>query len=196
MVYAGNAGSGWRLVGAAPVATGTRGKFDHYITPLGVFDHAPAGWSDYRAAGTKNSKGIRGYGRKGMRVWDLGWTRAEKGWLRRTEEGPIRLQVHATAPDVLEPRLGTPGSKGCVRIPASLNVFLGRHAMLDYHIEQGKGGKPWCCIPTAPAAPFRTLPRDRRLRGGQPTWLGGPGHRQAWQAGTAFDGSADTGVAP
>src|SRR5664280_1193720 len=48
-----------------------------------------------------------------------------------------RLQMHATDPDQLERRLGTAQSKGCIRIPASLNIFLDRFSVLDQDYEQG-----------------------------------------------------------
>jgi hypothetical protein len=43
----------------------------------------------------------------------------------------MRLQMHATDPDKLEPRLGRVDSKGCVRIPSALNDWLDRHGTLD-----------------------------------------------------------------
>jgi len=49
----------WRLVGAAPVSTGLPGRFEHFTTPLGVFEHSLAN-PDFRAEGTKNQFGIRG----------------------------------------------------------------------------------------------------------------------------------------
>ena len=36
----GSAGTVWRLVGAAPVSTGLPGRYEHFATPLGVFDHS------------------------------------------------------------------------------------------------------------------------------------------------------------
>jgi hypothetical protein len=129
------AGEGsYRLVGAAPVSTGSPGSFDHFETPLGVFDHSPAN-PDFRAEGTFNDNGIRGYGARGMRVYDFGWQRVPKSW----GDGAVidmRLQMHATDPDVLEQRLGSPQSKGCIRIPASLNAFLDRHGVLDAEYER------------------------------------------------------------
>jgi len=68
------AAPGW-LVGASPVSTGRGGAFDHFETPLGVFEHSTAN-PDFRAQGTRNSNGIRGYGAKGLRVFDLGWQQA------------------------------------------------------------------------------------------------------------------------
>ncbi|SEA55683.1 L,D-transpeptidase [Variovorax sp. YR216] len=124
----------YRFIGASPVSTGRPGTFDHFETPAGVFEHSPSN-PDFRAEGTFNSNGIRGYGRKGMRVYDLGWQRAPKGWGdRATIE--MRLQMHATEPDSLEHRLGSAQSKGCVRIPATLNTLLDHYGVLDAEYEQ------------------------------------------------------------
>ncbi len=43
--------------------------------------------------------------------------------------------MHATDPDLLERRLGSVQSKGCVRVPASLNRFIDRHGILDAAYE-------------------------------------------------------------
>lgn len=120
----------WQVIGGGKVSTGRTGRRDYYITPTGVFLHSDA-ILDYRALGTYNENHIRGLGIKGMRVWDFGWQPAQKGWRGDGEEGDIRLLMHATDPDVLEPRLGHPDSKGCVRISALMNVFLDRHGVLD-----------------------------------------------------------------
>ena len=117
------------LVGASPVSTGLPGRFEYFESPLGVFDHSLAN-PDYRALGTRNELGIRGYGRKGMRVYDFGWVASRRGW-GDGREGVLRLQMHSTDPDLLEPRLGRPLSKGCIRIPESLNRFLDRYGILD-----------------------------------------------------------------
>ncbi|MBC7468284.1 MAG: L,D-transpeptidase [Ramlibacter sp.] len=140
------------LVGASPASTGLGGSFDHFETPLGVFEHSLAN-PDYRAAGTLNRNGIRGYGARGMRVFDFGWQRAPKGW----GDGAVsdmRLQLHATDPDLLERRLGTAQSKGCIRIPAALNRFLDRFGVLDADYEQAardrsapEAGKLWVLDP-------------------------------------------------
>lgn len=124
----------YQLVGASPVSTGRPGSFDHFETPAGVFDHTPS-HPDFRAEGTFNDNGIRGYGLQGMRVFDFGWQRVPKGW----GDGAVidmRLQMHATDPDALEPRLGTVQSKGCIRIPGSLNRFLDRYGVLDAEYER------------------------------------------------------------
>jgi len=133
LLFLGSRGE-WQLVGAAPVSTGLPGRFDHFETPLGVFDHS-VGSPDFRAEGTRNALGIRGYGRKGARIYDFGWVVASKGW---GDHKPMamRLQMHATDPDRLEPRLGTAQSKGCIRIPASLNAFFDRFAVLDEDYEE------------------------------------------------------------
>lgn len=128
------------FVGASPVSTGRPGRFDHFVTPQGVFDHTPTN-PDYRAKGTYNGHGIRGYGVKGLRVYDFGWQRVPKGW----GDGAViqmRLQMHATDPVSLEPRLGTAQSKGCIRIPATLNRLLDHFGVLDAEYERlAKFGK-------------------------------------------------------
>lgn len=132
-----------RWIGASPVSTGRPGRFDYFETPLGVFDHTVDN-PDYRAEGTRNELGIRGYGKKGMRVYDFGWVRQNKGWGDRAEI-EMRFQMHATDPDLLEPKLGTPLSKGCIRIPASLNRFLDRYGVLDadYVRAAAEGQRPY-----------------------------------------------------
>jgi hypothetical protein len=124
----------WFWLGAAPVSTGRIGSFDHFCTPLGVFAHGLDN-PDFRAEGTFNENHIRGYGQRGMRVYDFGWTQAERGW-GAGGKSTMRLQMHATDPSVLEQRLGRAESKGCVRIPATLNVFLDRHGVLDADYAQ------------------------------------------------------------
>ncbi|VTU36357.1 hypothetical protein H4CHR_03892 [Variovorax sp. PBS-H4] len=133
----------YRFIGASPVSTGRPGEFDHFETPAGVFDHSPSN-SDFRAEGTFNSNGIRGYGERGMRVYDFGWQPAPKGW----GDGAViemRLQMHATDPDSLERRLASAQSKGCVRIPGTLNKLLDRYGVLDAEYERlaAGGQKLW-----------------------------------------------------
>lgn len=124
----------WVVIGAVKVSTGQKGRFDHYVTPTGVFIH-DAGILDYRAEGTFNENHIRGYGVRGMRIWDLGWQIGTKGWRKDGETGEIRMQMHATDPDVLEPRMGTPASQGCIRIPAALNRFIDKYGVIDADYE-------------------------------------------------------------
>ena len=122
------------FIGASPASTGRPGQFEHFETPTGVFDHKIDNL-DYRAEGTRNELGILGYGRKGMRVYDFGWISAPKGW-GDGDESTMRLQMHATDPDLLEPRLGSIQSKGCIRIPATLNTFIDHYGILDREYER------------------------------------------------------------
>jgi hypothetical protein len=119
----------WHFVGSAPVSTGRVNGFEYFLTPAGVYAHTPAN-PDFRAEGTRNARGIRGYGRAGERVYDFGWVLALRTWDDRGRS-PMRLQVHSTDPDRLAPRLGRRDSKGCVRIPSDLNAFIDRHGLLD-----------------------------------------------------------------
>ena len=128
----------WRLVGGSAISTGQIGRFDHYVTPVGVFRVTDA-ILGYRAEGTLNENGIRGLGAKGMRVWDFGWQVAMKGWAEpagRPDRTPIRFMLHATDPDHLEQRLGHPASQGCIRMPAGLNRFLDEHGVIDADYEK------------------------------------------------------------
>ena len=128
----------WQVIGGSKVSTGQAGRFDHYITPRGVF-HVTDAILGYRAEGTLNENGIRGLGAKGMRVWDFGWHVARKGWPEgpgRPLNTPIRLELHATDPDKLEQRIGRPASQGCIRIPSAMNKFLDRHGVLDADYER------------------------------------------------------------
>lgn len=124
----------WHFIGASPASTGKPGEFEHFITPLGVFAHSLEN-KDFRAEGTRNDLGIRGFGIKGMRVYDFGWVQGERGW-GCGGEGQMRLLLHATDPDYLEQRLGEAMSKGCIRIPATLNTFIDRYGLLDADYEQ------------------------------------------------------------
>lgn len=116
------------------VSTGRTGSVHHYITPTGWVEQIPENGT-YRAQGTKNSNGIRGYGAKGMRVWDFGWQDATTGWLKKPEVRQIRMQMHATDPQFLEQRLGNPASQGCIRLSAETNQFIDSHAIIDKKIE-------------------------------------------------------------
>jgi hypothetical protein len=70
-----------------------------------------------------------------MRVWDFGWHTTED-WRERNGWTRIRLEIHATDPVTLEPRIGTPASKGCVHVSAALNRFLDLHGILDAAYEE------------------------------------------------------------
>uniref|UniRef100_UPI0039F0E034 L,D-transpeptidase n=1 Tax=Bordetella sputigena TaxID=1416810 RepID=UPI0039F0E034 len=163
---------GERLIGASPVSTGRIGQFDHFQTPIGVFDHTVLD-GDFRAEGTKNEFGIRGYGSKGKRVFDFGWQEAERGW-GNGGSGTMRLQMHATDPSILEPRLGSVQSKGCVRIPGGLNTFLDHFGVLDadYEAALAAGERVWVLPPDRePAAGAgRYLVILDSARANRPAW--------------------------
>lgn len=116
------------------VSTGRTGSAQHFITPIGWVEQLPENGT-YRAEGTKNQNGIRGYGAKGMRVWDFGWQNAYTGWLKKPEIRQIRMQMHATDPQFLEQRLGNPASQGCLRLAAETNQFIDKHGLIDRKIE-------------------------------------------------------------
>lgn len=124
------------FIGASPVSTGKKGEVEYFETPVGVFDHSVANM-DFRSEGTANEQGIRGYGAKGLRVYDFGWVTAQRTW--RPGEGTMRLLIHATDPTQLEARLGTVQSKGCIRIPATLNRFIDFYGILDADYAHAKG---------------------------------------------------------
>ena len=134
---------GWHWLGAAAVSTGKTGTYEHFSSPLGVFPHLLAN-PDFRAEGTFNKNHIRGYGLRGMRVYDFGWQLGERGW-GAGNSSKLRLQMHATDPQVLESRVGRVASEGCIRIPATLNLFIDRHGVLDadYEAALARGEKLW-----------------------------------------------------
>jgi hypothetical protein len=142
------------FIGAAPASTGRCGGFEHFATPTGVFAHTLAN-PDFRAEGTFNELGIRGYGLRGMRVYDFGWVEARRTWGRQGMS-PMRLQLHSTDPVLLEPRLGTAQSKGCIRIPASLNHFIDHYGILDADYEEAlaQGHKFWVLEPDRTPTPW------------------------------------------
>ncbi|WP_244122167.1 hypothetical protein [Burkholderia latens] len=171
----------WLMIGASPVATGWPGQYDHFLTPLGVFHHSPD-HMDFRAEGTTNDNGIRGYGHRDMRIYDFGWVDGERGW-GKGGKSPMRFQMHATDPDHLEPLLGIRHSKGCVRIPASLNTFLDRHGILDddYQARVEAGKSLWVLRHDRDITPIAgrylvVIDSERKTR---PAWSPAPG-RNAW----------------
>ncbi|PRG27960.1 hypothetical protein C6Q35_01215 [Burkholderia multivorans] len=171
----------WLLIGAALVATGLPGQYDHFLTPLGVFHHSPD-HMDFRAEGTTNENGIRGYGHRDMRIFDFGWVDGERGW-GKGGKSAMRFQMHATDPDRLEPLLGIRHSKGCVRIPASLNTFLDRHGILDddYQARVEAGKSLWVLRGDREISPIagRYLVVIDSARKTRPAWSPLPG-RGAW----------------
>lgn len=166
-------GSAPRLIGASPVSTGRVGQFDHFETPIGVFGHSVED-GDFRAQGTKNELGIRGYGSKGMRVYDFGWQQAVRGW-GRGGVSEMRLQMHATDPDRLESRLGRVASKGCIRIPATLNSFLDHFGVLGADYEAAaQGGESLWILPSDRASAMgagRYLVILDSARTSRPAWV-------------------------
>ncbi|WP_027781466.1 MULTISPECIES: hypothetical protein [Burkholderia] len=171
----------WLMIGASPVGTGLPGQYDHFLTPLGVFHHSPD-TMDFRAEGTTNENGIRGYGRRDMRIYDFGWVDGERGW-GKGGVSPMRFQMHATDPDRLEPLLGIRHSKGCVRIPASLNTFFDRHGLLDddYQARVEDGKSLWVLRRDRDITPIagRYLVVIDSARKTRPAWSPMPG-RGAW----------------
>lgn len=176
LVYWLAQGADWRFIGASPVSTGVAGGYEYFITPLGVFEHTLANM-DFRAEGTRNAFGIRGYGMRGMRVYDFGWVAARRTWDSRGNS-LMRLQVHATDPDLLEPQLGRPRSKGCIRIPATLNTFIDRYGLLDAEYEQAvrQGRRLWVLRadrqPVAAAGKYLVIVDSGHQQ--RPAWSPGP----------------------
>jgi hypothetical protein len=144
----------FHFIGASPTSTGKPGEFEHFQTPAGIFDHTLDN-PDFRAEGTRNEFGILGYGRTGMRVYDFGWITAPRGW-GNGSAGVMRLQLHSTDPDLLEPRLGSAQSKGCIRIPASMNRFIDHYGLLDLHYDRAiaEGQKLWVLSPQREPTPW------------------------------------------
>ncbi|WP_322016047.1 L,D-transpeptidase [Paraburkholderia sp. J12] len=169
----------WQMIGASPVATGRPGEFDHFFTPLGVFEHTPDNM-DFRAEGTMNENGIRGYGKRDMRIYDLGWVNGERGW-GKGGYSQMRFQMHATDPDRLEPLLGIRHSKGCVRIPASLNAFIDHNGIIDAEYEAlvASGKSLWVLKSDRQATPWAgrfivVIDSERKTR---PAWSPAPGSK-------------------
>jgi hypothetical protein len=154
----------WQLVGASPVSTGRPGSFDHFETPTGVFEHTMAN-PDFRAEGTFNSNGIRGYGEKGLRVFDFGWQRVAKGW----GDGKViemRLQMHATDPDRLEQRRHR-AVQGLHPHPDDAQPAAGplRRARCRVRAAGARGGQALGAARRPPTGRGRRpLPGDRRYR--------------------------------
>ena len=166
----------WLMLGATRVSTGKVGSFDHFLTPLGVFPHTLDN-PDFRAEGTLNENHIRGYGRRGMRVFDFGWQQAQRGW-GSGAVSQMRLQMHATDPNVLEARLGTVASEGCIRIPATLNTFIDMHGLLDAQYEEAiaAGRNLWVLRPARQAitTPGRFMVIVDSLTPERPAWSPAP----------------------
>ncbi len=162
----------FHFIGASHASTGQPGRFEHFETPLGVFRHSLDSL-DFRAEGTRNEFGILGYGRKGMRIYDFGWVTAPKGW-GDGRQSVMRLQLHSTDPELLEPRLGTIQSKGCIRVPASLNRFIDHYGILDAAYERAlaEGESFWVLPPDREPTPWpgEFLVIIETQRASRPAW--------------------------
>lgn len=165
-----------RLIGASPVSTGRTGEYDYFETPTGVFEHRTAD-QDFRAEGSYNEYGIRGFGLQGTRVFDFGWQPGLRGW-GAGGTSPMRLLLHATDPDQLEPWLGSVRSKGCIRIPATLIQLLDQYGLLDADYEEAAraGRKFWVLLPqrtpVADAGRYLVIVDTRRAQ--RPAWSPAP----------------------
>jgi hypothetical protein len=179
MIYWMSPDREFHFIGASPVSTGKPGSFDHFITPTGVFEHTIHNL-DFRAEGTRNQLGFLGYGLKGMRVYDFGWQTAQRGW-EGGGESELRLQMHATDPDRLEQKLGTQHSKGCIRIPATLNAFIDHYGILDgdYEKAMAAGRTFWVLSAMREATPWsgRFLVIVDTERTERPAWSPPPSNR-------------------
>ena len=164
------------LIGASPVSTGQLGRVDHFETPTGVFDHSLTN-PDFRAEGTKNKLGFRGYGAKGLRVYDMGWQRAKRGW-GVGGKSLMRLQMHSTDPVLAEPLLGSVQSEGCIRISASLNRLIDHFGVLDanYEAARATGQHLWVLNPDQMpiTGAGRYLIVVDSLQNSRPDWLTKP----------------------
>jgi len=176
MIFWKSSTVGFEFIGATAVSTGLPGKYEHFETPVGVYDHVLDN-PDFRSEGTLNEFGIRGYGATGQRIFDFGWVTAPKGWGDH-DLSQLRLQLHATDPDILEPRLGSAQSKGCIRTNASFNTFVDRYGLLDAHYDQAmtKGQNFWVLSPERKPTPWSgrylvIVDSERRVR---PAWARAP----------------------
>jgi hypothetical protein len=176
MIFWKSEAGDFHFIGASPASTGKPGRFEHFETPLGVFPHTLDNL-DFRAEGTRNEFGILGYGRQGMRIYDFGWIDAPKGW-GDGRQSEMRLQMHSTDPTLLEPRLGSTQSKGCIRIPASLNRFIDHYGILDeaYDGALTAGRQLWVLSPDREPTPWSgqylvVVDTERRRR---PQWSPAP----------------------
>ncbi|MDD5197378.1 MAG: hypothetical protein PHN60_00795 [Candidatus Gracilibacteria bacterium] len=113
-----------------------------FATGTGVYTTNPniTGAIGYRAEGTKNKNGIRGFGERGNRVYDVGPMKTKRAW--NGENMEIRFMIHSTDP-MLEAKFGSQASQGCLRIPKTINRFLEYSGALDAGydsaIERSKG---------------------------------------------------------
>jgi hypothetical protein len=116
------------------VSTGLIGRFNYYETPKGWFEQLPenAGWRSQGIPGEKY--GLRGYGKKDLRIWDFGWQESSGYWNEKFQKRKIRLAMHSINKKVLEPLLGEKASRGCVRIHSNANEFIDNNSILDNNL--------------------------------------------------------------
>jgi hypothetical protein len=169
------------LVGAAAVSTGRGGAFDHFETPLGVFALRTDN-PDFRAEGTRNKT-------RRPRLWREGNACVRPRLAAGCPSlGTGRLQRDATADacDRSGPAraaLGGVQSKGCVRIPATLNRLLDHFGVLDadYLAAAAQGVPMWA--PPADQEPIEGAGRYVIIvdsgRAVRPNWSRIPGPRTA-----------------
>lgn len=90
----------------------------------------------------------------------------------------MRLQMHATDPDLLERRLGSAQFKGCIRIPASLNRPVDHYGLLDadYDRVEREGQKLWVlnALREPVERPGRYLISMESARNNRPDWSPAP----------------------
>jgi hypothetical protein len=86
----------------------------------------------------------------------------------------MRLQLHTTDRERLEPRLGRRESKGCIRIPATLNALIDRYGVLDaaYEEAMATGREFWVLNRDRTPTPWsgRSLVVVDSQRGERPQW--------------------------
>lgn len=97
--------------------------------------------------------------------------------------------MHATDAAMLEPRLRRAESKGCIRIPATLDVFIDRHGLLDAEYEQAHaaGRSKWILRPARIVVPWpgRYLVIIDSGTTQRPPWSALPGARRPAVSATA-----------
>ena len=112
----------------------------------------------------------------------------------------MRLQMHATDPNVLEARLGSIQSEGCIRIPATLSVFLDRYGILDDRYEAAVvDGKPQWILQRdrqTIGSPGRYLVSVDSKTEQRPDWSPTPGSRALQEAKPSAPATTSSRVPP
>ena len=116
-----------------------------------------------------------------MRVFDFGWAMGDRGW-GIAGRSQMRLQLHATDP-ILEKRFGMVQSKGCIRIPATLNNLIDRYGLIDADYEEAITGGRHLWVVRKDAQPTRWSGRYLVIvdseRTSRPEWAPYPAVRKA-----------------